>query len=93
MLAAGFMIQKNNYLAYFDNVELVKTLVGVTRHIVYECIDRLQKRGLIALKGAKQRRRRFHVTEKGMSAIRCYTQKFNYSVALYQENINPGLFK
>jgi hypothetical protein len=34
VLAAGYMIQKNNYLAYFDNVELVKTLVGVTRHIV-----------------------------------------------------------
>jgi len=92
VLAAGYMIQQNNYLRYFDCIAVTKTCVGVFRMVVYDSVKRLKQRGLITVKEMYKTRPGYQVTEMGLKAISCFTRYFNYTVLLYRDNLGEYPF-
>jgi predicted transcriptional regulator len=92
VLAAGYTIESQNILRQFGNPELTKTIVGVSRNVVYRCLLKLLKRGLILLKEKKKNRRTFKLTDKGRACIGSYIQSFSYTISLSEREHYYGRF-
>lgn len=93
VLAAGYTVEQQNILREFANPELTKTIVGVSRNVVYKCLNKLLKKGLIVLKEQKKNRRTFKLTEKGKACINSFVQYFSYTITNYEMDHHYGRFR
>jgi hypothetical protein len=86
VLTAGRMMQEDSLLRYFDSQGMNKVLIGVGANLVFKSLDKLRRYGMVALREARKRRRRFCVTEKGMACIQSFIQYYNYTLSIYDQN-------
>lgn len=93
VLSAGFTIQKNSLMPYFDNPDLSNLLSGVGHNVLYKSLRRLLRRGIVALMEKRRNCRRFYITPKGLACINAFTQYFNSYVAQYKWHSTPEFTK
>jgi predicted transcriptional regulator len=92
VLAAGYMIEKQNILQQFDSPQLHKTVVGISRNVVFTCIERLIKKGLFLVKENRKNRRIFRLTDKGKACINSFVQHFSLTISMYEDDHHNGRF-
>lgn len=85
-LTAGWMIQKENPLGYFDNPKVTRQIYGISRNVVFKSLNRLRRRGMIEVDKRQKNHRRFRLTERGEQCIRAYTQLHNLTIWLWEHN-------
>jgi predicted transcriptional regulator len=93
VLAAAIAILKKNYHIAFTSSQLREMVVGVNENVIYKCLTRLKKRGLIALKEERQCNRRFTITDRGKACIQSYVQSYNDTITKYPWYFQPECLK
>jgi len=93
VLAAAFTIQKNNFYIAFTSPELKGMVIGFNENVIFRCLTRLQKKGLIALKEERKCNRRFTITDRGKACIQSFVQSYNDTITKYPWYFQPECLK
>jgi predicted transcriptional regulator len=92
VLAAGYTVEQQNMLREFANPELTKTIIGISRNVVFKCLNKLLRKGMIMLKEQKKNHRVFRLTDRGKACINSFVQYFSYTATSYDWDHHHGRF-
>jgi|WetSurMetagenome_2_1015567.scaffolds.fasta_scaffold42358_2 hypothetical protein len=84
VLTAGNMAQGASLLKQFTSSDILPILVGVYPKVIYKCLSRLNRYGLIAQQERKKRCKRYQITDKGKACILAFVQYYNSSLVSFQ---------